>query len=76
MEKFEDSGSPEEQEPASDTKNEGEVEDDNQQNQWQPDQDFDVVDFKICGELLERNKALDEYALSQDIEGLIAVRVQ
>jgi tetratricopeptide (TPR) repeat protein len=35
-----------------------------------------MVDFKICGELLERNKALDEYALSQDVEGLIAVRVQ
>jgi hypothetical protein len=42
--------------------------------QWpqQPeDQDFDVIDYKICGELIERNKALDEFAMSQEPEGLI-----
>ena len=38
--------------------------------------DFDLIDFRICGELLERNKALEEFAMSQDAEGLIAVRVQ
>lgn len=38
--------------------------------------EFDIIDFKICGELLERNKALDEFAMSQDAEGLIQVRVQ
>jgi len=34
------------------------------------------MDFKICGELDERNKALEEFALAQEGEGLIQVRIQ
>ena len=45
------------------------------------------MDYKICGELsklgsvidfglVERNKALDEFALSQDVAGVIQVRIQ
>lgn len=33
------------------------------------------VDYKICGELIERNTQLDEYAASQDPQGAIQVRV-
>lgn len=49
---------------------------DQQEQQWQDQAEFDLVDLRICGELIERNKALDEFALAQDAEGLIAVRVQ
>ena len=36
-----------------------------------PEQEYVQMDYRICGELLERNKALDEFALSQDANGAI-----
>ena len=39
--------------------------------QIDPEQEYAQMDYRICGELLERNKALDEFALSQDANGAI-----
>ena len=77
MEKYEDPQTPEDNEETQVDKNVEVFS--NPQMQWPQqadDQDFDVIDYKICGELIERNKALDEFAMSQDPEGLIQVRVQ
>eukprot|EP00347_Sterkiella_histriomuscorum_P020213 403338658 len=38
--------------------------------------DYDEIDYKICGELEEKNRALDEFAQSQPPEGVIQVRIQ
>lgn len=35
------------------------------------DIEYQQMDFKICGELEERNKALEEFALAQEGESLI-----
>lgn len=34
------------------------------------------MDYKICGELDERNKALEEVAITSDGEQLIQIRIQ
>ena len=35
------------------------------------EQEYAQMDYRICGELIERNKALDEFAMSQDANGVI-----
>ena len=40
------------------------------------EQEYAQMDYRICGELIERNKALDEFAMSQDANGVIQVRIQ
>ena len=38
--------------------------------------DYDELDYKICGELEEKNRAFDEFILNQSPEGVIQVRIQ
>ena len=40
------------------------------------DLDYQQMDYKICGELDERNKALEEVAMTSDGEQLIQIRIQ
>jgi hypothetical protein len=35
-----------------------------QQQPLDAQQEYEQMDYKICGELMERNKALDEFALA------------
>lgn len=31
--------------------------------------DFDTMDMRICGDLIEKNKKLDEFFMSQNLDG-------
>lgn len=49
----------------------GGVEEQQEAMQMDPEQEYAQMDYRICGELIERNKALDEFAMSQDANGVI-----
>jgi hypothetical protein len=34
------------------------------------------MDYKICGHLIERNKALDEHAIGKDANEVIQIRIE
>jgi hypothetical protein len=38
--------------------------------------DFDTMDMRICGDLIEKNKKLDEFFMSQNLDGQIQVRIE
>ena len=54
-EEYEEGGSPDQEQ---------QQEEDKEQNYGMQDLEYDMIDYKICGELIERNKALDEFAMS------------
>lgn len=33
--------------------------------------DFETMDLRICGDLIEKNKKLDEFFMSQNLDGQI-----
>lgn len=49
-----------------------------QEDQMQDDEqiDFEQMDLRICGDLIEKNKKLDEFFMSQNLDGQIQVRVE
>ena len=51
---------------------------DDQEDQMQNDEqiDFEQMDLRICGDLIEKNKKLDEFFMSQNLDGQIQVRVE
>jgi len=50
---------------------------DDQQNPIQDiNSDYDEIDYRICGELEEKNRALDEFVVNQSLDGIIQVRIQ
>lgn len=50
--------------------------DDEDQNQDDGQIDFEQMDLRICGDLIEKNKKLDEFFLSQNLDGQIQVRIE
>ena len=38
--------------------------------------DFETMDLRICGDLIEKNKKLDEFFMSQNLDGQIQVRIE
>ena len=51
--------------------NDGQMQDQQQMQPMDAEQEYAQMDYRICGELIERNKALDEFAMSQDANGVI-----
>jgi len=38
--------------------------------------DYDQMDMRICGDLIDKNKKLDEFFMSQNLDGQIKVRIE
>ena len=38
--------------------------------------DYEQMDLRICGDLIEKNKKLDEFFMSQNLDGQIKVRIE
>ena len=38
--------------------------------------DYEQMDMRICGDLIDKNKKLDEFFMSQNLDGQIKVRIE